>query len=198
MKKLIVSLFASLSAIGAAQAQTAADTGATKLAAEARPHAYVGLGLGVVSDTIAGGRRANAKIFGGYEFNQNWGVEAGLAGFRTSEFFAIDYRPDGSYDWGQGKVKSARAYLAGKYTVPLGDRFSAFGKFGLSYSQRKISAPIMGWNYTDRDTGLYAGLGAQYKLTGNLDAVVEYERYGKRKVSGPKADVYSIGLKYGF
>jgi OOP family OmpA-OmpF porin len=29
-------------------------------------------------------------------------------------------------------------------------------------------------------------------------AVVEYERYGKRKTFGPKADVYSVGLKYGF
>ncbi|MFC5549820.1 porin family protein [Massilia aerilata] len=197
MKKLRSSLLAGLCAIGAAQAQ-AIDAAPAPATAESKPHAYVGLGLGVVSDTIAGGRRANAKIFGGYEFDRNWGVEAGLAGFRTSEFVAVDYRPDGSYDVGQGKMKSARAYLAGKYSVPVSDRFSAFGKFGLSYSQRKISAPVMGWNHTDRDTGLYAGLGAQYKLTGNLDAVVEYERYGKRKVSGPKADVYSIGLKYGF
>jgi OOP family OmpA-OmpF porin len=198
MKKLILSVLASLSAIGAAQAQTTADSGPTKLTAEAKPHAYVGLGLGIVSDTIAGGRRANAKIFGGYEFNQNWGVEAGLAGFRTSEFTAWDWTPDTGYIFGKGYAKTTRAYLAGKYTVPIGERFSAFGKFGLSYSQRKTSAEMRGWNYTDRDTGLYAGVGAQYKLTGNLDAVVEYERYGKRKVSGPKADVYSIGLKYGF
>lgn len=198
MKKLIVSLFASLSAIGAAQAQTAADTGATKLAAEARPQAYVGLGLGVVSDPTASGRRATAKIFGGYDFTPNWGVEAGLAGFRTSEFTAIDYRQDGSYDWGQGKVKSYRAYLAGKYTMPVTERLSAVGKFGLSYSERKVSVSLPGWSFNDSDTGLYAGLGAQYKLARNLDAVVEYERYGKRKNFGPKADVYSIGLKYGF
>jgi OOP family OmpA-OmpF porin len=198
MKNLIISLLASLSAIGAAQAQTTADTSPARLGAETTPHAYIGLGLGVVSDTTAGGRRATAKIFGGYEFNRNWGVEAGFTRFRTSEFMAWDSTSDGGFDVSPGSMKTWRSYAAGKYTMPISEKFSAFGKFGLSHSERKVSVPKQGWSYTDRDTGLYAGLGAQYKLTKDLDAVVEYERYGKRKVYGPKADVYSIGLKYGF
>lgn len=194
MKKMMFALLAGLSAVGAAQAQTAASTLAAN--ADTAPHAYIGLGVGVVSDTVAGGRRANAKIFGGYEFDRNWGVEAGFTRFRTSDFYYWDGNQQGTVN--DGHVKSYRSYAAGKYTVPLNENFSAYGKFGLSYSVRKVSVPKAGLGYTDRDTGLYAGLGAQYKLTKNVAAVVEYERFGKRKENGPKADVYSIGLKYGF
>jgi len=90
-------------------------------------------------------------------------------------------------------VKSYRSYAASKYTVPVNENFSAYSKFGLSYSKRKVSVPKAGLYDTVRDTGLYAGVRCR-----NLAAVVEYERYGKRKENGPKADVYSIGLKYGF
>jgi OOP family OmpA-OmpF porin len=196
MKNLIPGVLAAFLAAGAAQAQTADGAPAAPAATDA-PHAYVGLGVGIVSDPTAGGRRANAKIFGGYEFNRNWGVEAGFTRFRTSEFTAINMRPDG-YDLAQASLKTSRAYLAGKYAVPINEKFSAYGKLGLSHSESKVSAGLPGWNYTVSDNGLYAGLGAQYKLTREIAAVVEYERFGKRKEGGPKADVYSAGLKYSF
>lgn len=195
MKNPILVLLAGCFTAGAAQAQTA---GAAGTALDATPHAYVGLGVGVVSDTTAGGRRANAKIFGGYEFDRNWGIEAGFTRFRTSEFTALNWSPDGAYEFAQGRMKTSRAYLAGKYAVPINEKFSAYGKLGLSHSESKVSAPLPGWNFRVSDTGLYAGLGAQYKLTRDIAAVVEYERYGKRKDSGPKADVYSAGLRYSF
>ena len=80
----------------------------------------------------------------------------------------------------------------------VNENLSAYGKFCLSYSERKVSVPKAGLYDTVRDTGLYAGLGVQYKLTKNIAAVVKYERYGARKQNGSKADVYSMGLIYDF
>jgi OOP family OmpA-OmpF porin len=191
MKKTMLAVLAGFLAMGGAQAQT---TAAASAAADTAPHAYVGLGVGVVSDPSAGGRRATAKVFGGYEFNRNWALEGGFTGFRTSDFLLWDGTQDGPVT--EGHVRSRAAYVAGKYTIPINENFAAYGKLGLSHSERKVSSPQ--WSFTERDTGLYAGLGAQYKLTRDLSAVVEYERYGKRKTFGPKADVYSVGLKYGF
>lgn len=195
MKKSMLALLAGLSAAALlanpAQAQATAAAGA---ATDTAPHAYIGLGVGVVSNPSAGGRRATGKIFGGYEFNRNWAVEGGITGFRTSDFLFWDGTQDGLVS--EGHVRSRAAYVAGKYTMPINEDFAAYGKFGLSHSERKVSTPQ--WSFTDRDTGLYAGVGAQYKLTRDVAAVVEYERYGKRKTFGPKADVYSVGLKYGF
>jgi hypothetical protein len=34
-------------------------------------------------------------------------------------------------------VKGFHSYLAGKLTVPVNDSFSAYGKLGIAYSERK-------------------------------------------------------------
>ena len=43
-----------------------------------------------------------------------------------------------------------------------------------------------------------ADAGLQYKLTENVALTGEYERYGKKKMLGAKADAFTVGLKYGF
>ncbi|MDT0131549.1 outer membrane beta-barrel protein, partial [Acinetobacter baumannii] len=53
-------------------------------------------------------------------------------------------------------------------------------------------------NWNDHDTGLYGAVGVQYALTKNVSLVGEYERYGKDKDNGAKADVVSAGVQYTF
>ncbi|HEX8784921.1 MAG TPA: porin family protein [Telluria sp.] len=180
MKQLILALAASIAALGVAQAQStdgaAGTTGVAPYASGFTPHAYVGLGAAIADDLDTGDYRGSPKVFGGYEFTPNWGVEGGYTKFHEKS----GYNSNGSY-------------VAGKYTVPLGERFSGFAKLGLQHSERTD------WSrQTDRDNGLYGGLGLQYALDRNLAVTGEYERYGKDKTSGAKADVYTVGLKYGF
>src|SRR5687768_8944488 len=85
MKKLIVALIASAAAMSAAQAQQ--DT----------PRAYIGAGVAtadreVSTSSISGatgvdadGYKASGKLFGGYEFNRTWGIEAGWTDYRSSD-----------------------------------------------------------------------------------------------------------------
>ncbi|MGZ5848602.1 MAG: porin family protein, partial [Ramlibacter sp.] len=133
------------------------------------------------------------KIFGGYETTPNWGVEGGY----------IYYAEETGVAWMPGnqlyalKSRGYSSYVAAKYTVPLGERFAAFGKLGVEHSERKTY--LAGSRLqTQRDTGLYGGLGVQYALGPKLALTGEYERFGRDKHSGAKADVFTVGLKYGF
>ena len=175
MKKLLLALFATTAAVGAAHAQTIPAT---------KPQAYIGVGAATADNKSVDEYKTNAKIYGGYDFDQNWGIEAGYTDF-------------GKENVSIGNVKGSGTYVAGKYTVPLGDRFSGYGKLGVSYNERKYSDGL-GSQVNNYDTGLYGGVGVEYKLNEKLAVNAEYERYGKDKEFGAKADVYTVGLKYGF
>jgi OOP family OmpA-OmpF porin len=172
MKKLLLALIATSAVAGVAQAQTTT------------PHAYVGIGAATADNKSSDEYKTNAKIYGGYEFDQNWGVEAGYTNFDKEDIPG-------------GNVKGSGTYVAGKYSMPLGDRFTGYGKLGVSYNERKYSSSL-GTQVNNYDTGLYGGVGVEYKLNEKLALNAEYERYGKDKQFGAKADVYTVGLKYGF
>jgi OOP family OmpA-OmpF porin len=172
MKKLLLALLATSAVAGAAQAQTTT------------PHAYIGVGAATADNQTTDSYKTGAKVYGGYQVDQNWGVEAGYTDF-------------GKENNGAGNVKGSGTYVAGKYTIPLADRFSGYGKLGVAYNERKFDNGL-GTRVNDYDTGLYGGVGVEYKLNEKLAVNAEYERYGKDKAFGAKADVYTVGLKYGF
>lgn len=81
--------------------------------------------------------------------------------------------------------------------MPVNDQFSAYGKLGVAYSNRKVEAND-GLHIDHHDTGAYAALGAEYKLNEKVSLVGEYERYGKSTDFGAKPDVVTVGVKYSF
>ena len=179
MKKVMLALLVGFCGVSAAQAQTTT------------PHAYIGAGVVGAENRTVDAWKAGGKIFGGYEFDQNWGVEAGYTRFgRTAFSYPLT---DGTLS---GSIKGDGAYAAGKYTVPLNDKVSAYGKLGVAYSERTYRSNFGALG--EHDTGLYASAGLQYKLTENVALTGEYERYGKKKMLGAKADAFTVGLKYGF
>ncbi len=185
MNKLITTLAASLAAIGSAQAQTSvADVSPAS-------RAYIGAAVSGVKNQSSDDWQAGGKLFGGYNIDQNWALEAGHSRFGNEDINAFS----GS-GFTTAEVKSSRTYIAAKYTMPVNAELSAYGKLGASYNETKFS--LMGDSYTDRDTGAYAALGVQYALAPNVSLFGEYERYGRKKEAGAKADVVSVGLQYGF
>jgi opacity protein-like surface antigen len=184
MKKLLITLLASLSALGAARAQTI-ENGSGQ--------AYVGIGAARSSIVYEGGHKTGAKLFGGYDFNQNLGIEAGYTRFgsvgATYEFATEQYRTS---------TRGNNSYVAGKYTVPINERFSAYGKLGLSHTVRNYQAIGYRDGYRESENGVYAGLGAKYKLNQNVSLNVEYEKNGSHKTFGPSANQWSLGISYGF
>jgi opacity protein-like surface antigen len=189
MKKLIVALLASAAAMSAAQAQTA----------NAQPRGYVGIGVatadhedfGGLSNFDSNGYKASAKIFGGVELDQTWGAEVGYTDFRKADF---NYNFNGAS--GTGSTKGYGYYVAAKGTIPINDQFSAYGKLGIQHSERKLET--VGLNFKDTDTGLYGAAGLKYKLNEQVALSAEYERYGKNKQFGAKADVWTVAASYAF
>jgi len=190
MKKLILALIAGTAAMGAAQAQTT----------QTQPRAYVGVGVatadhedssvGGLTNINSDGYKASAKIFGGYEFDQNWGAEVGYTDFRHSDF---NYANGVG---GSGRTKGYGYYVAGKYNYPVNDQVAVYGKLGLQHSERKLESPAL--NLKDSDTGAYGAVGVQYNLNQQVALTAEYERYGKSKDFGAKADVWTVGARYSF
>jgi len=185
MKKTIIALAVTLAAAGAAQAQTTAD---------ATPKAYVGIGVAAANNPNVDAYKAGVKLFGGYDFDQNWGLEAGFTRYGNTDFAGTINGQSES-----GHTRGSNTYVAGKYTLPINDRFSAYGKLGVGYTERHLSSTAgMSAGTKGSDTGLYAGLGAKYKLTENVSLNAEYEHYGKNDKVAPKRQQWSLGASYGF
>lgn len=176
MKKLMIALITTAALAGTAQAQTMAGRG------------YVGASAVTSKNTTVDAHKADGKLFGGYQFDDRLGVEAGWTNHHKTDFANGNVR---------GSTEGYGTYVAAKYTVPVNEQVSAYGKLGVSHNERKLSTNL-GQNFKDSDTGGYGGVGVEYKLNQNTALVAEYERYGKTKAYGARANVWSAGLKYGF
>ncbi|MEJ7807630.1 MAG: porin family protein [Telluria sp.] len=187
MKKLIFAVLAGVTAMTAAQAQVSSP--------------YIGLGvssaehnfkIGGAGTSTSDSPKAAGKIFGGFDVNPTFGVEAGYTGVgRADHTYTI-----GSTT-GTATTEGSRSYLAGKATMPLNEAFSVYGKLGAGYTKTKFRSTTLG-SADDSKTEVYAGLGGQYKISDKVALIMEYERYGKKKDVGAKADVFTAGARYNF
>lgn len=140
------------------------------------------------------------KLFLGYQFNPYFAVEAGY--FDLGEFsFTATTVPAGTL---RGSLKNhvgINLDVLGK--LPLGDRFSLYGRLGVQnskttalFSGTAVSNPAPSKNKTDYKLGL----GAQFDFTKNIGVRGEWERY--RVSDGfngrTDVDVFSAGLLYKF
>lgn len=186
MKKLIIALIAGCAAMSAAQAQNA-YVGAAVTTSDSN------FRIGGATNINSGGYKGSGKIFGGWELNDMWGVEAGYTDLRSVE---------GSYTLGNtaGRVQAdgSRTYLAGKASWPVNQQVSVYGKLGVAYNKIDVSTSTPNLSWEDDETDAYGALGAQYKLNQNVSLIAEYERYGSKKDWGAKADTWSIGARYAF
>lgn len=137
------------------------------------------------------------KLFGGYMFTPNFGVEgayynqgkARIAGTDPEAgSLSIDYKGDG-----------LGLYLIG--VAPI-DKFSVFAKVGLVSAKIKgeATSSVLGTaSESERHTNVGWGVGAGYEFSKNLGARLEYERV-RVEFQGEKnnADLVTIGLLYRF
>jgi len=191
MKKLIIALLATTAAMSAVQAQ------------EIAPRAY--LGVGVVGTDYEEGMRAGAtdtdidtykasgKIFGGYEFNRNWGVEIGHTDFRSAD---IHYNFAGVP--GNGQIKGRSSYVAAKFSTPLNEQFVGYAKLGAAHNKNELSAINASLSQRESDNTVYGALGVQYNINQDVSVIAEYERYGKNRDWGVNPNNFTIGAKYAF
>lgn len=163
---------------------------------------YVGIGLGqnnFTSDALTTSKissdksRSAQKLYLGYRFNRNWGVEAGYANLgRIKNTYAA-----GTFN---GEVRSV--YLAGIGRLPLTEKFALTGKVMMVSSRTKASsdssnaAELASLKGRKRNFVL-PSIGVEYAFTPAMSASVDLDQFGK--VSDKlKASMLSMNLKYHF
>lgn len=161
------------------------------------------LGSGLTATSIDNDERSRGyKLFGGYQFNKNLGLEGGY--FDLGEFgYRANTIPSGSLS-GNIKLRGLNLDLVG--TVPITDKFSAFGRLGVTRIESRDAfvgtgaVRVLNPNPSTRDNNLKVGLGLQYAFTPALSMRAELERYRVNDAIGNKGDVdmVSVGLVYRF
>lgn len=142
------------------------------------------------------------KIFGGYQFNKNFALEGGYFDLGQFGFNAIT-TPAGTLS---GNIRLKGLNLDAVGTLPITEKFSAFGRVGVNYAQATDSFSGTGAvgapnpNPSQREANLKLGVGLQYAFTESLAMRAELERYRINDAVGNKGDIdlVSVGLVYRF
>lgn len=194
-----------------------------QVAAAAEPGWYVGANVGqsnadmdnngVVASRLAEGFNTNRltkhdsdnafKVFGGYQFNNYFALEAGY--FDLGEF---GYKTFQDQPWAvftaDTKLRGMNVDLVG--FLPIGEKLSAFARVGVTRYDSKDSyrgfgaVTVVPFGDSDRDSSHKFGAGLQYDFTQNVSMRLESERYDIEDVMFRDTDVdmYSVGVVYRF
>lgn len=143
------------------------------------------------------------KLFGGYQLNKNFALEAGY--FNLGKFgYTATTIPPGTQT---GSIKLQGLNIDAVGMLPLDKKFSVFARLGLQYAQAKdefsstgaVGAPPSS-NINFKRGNYKAGLGVQYDFNRSLGMRVEAERYRIDDGVGNLGDInlYSVGVVYRF
>lgn len=158
-----------------------------------------GLGTASITDDD---RDTGFKVFGAYQFNENFALEGGY--FDLGEFgFLATTVPPGTLS---GTIKATGWNLDAVGILPFTEKFSAFGRLGLNYADVKDSFAGTGAVSvllpTAKESGASykIGVGLQYDFTERLGMRAEVERYRLDDAVGNMSDIdlLSLGLVFRF
>lgn len=142
------------------------------------------------------------KGYIGYQMNKYLALEGGY--FDLGNFgYAATTTPTGTLT-GDADIRGINLDLVG--TLPLTERFSAFGRIGVTRAETRDTFRGTGMVQVDNPNpreyanNLKAGLGLQYALTDSLSARLEVERYRINDAVGNRGDIdtATFGLVYRF
>ena len=143
-------------------------------------------------------RDTGVKLFGGYQFNKYFSLEGGY--FDLGKFgYTAKTVPTGVLN-GNIELKGFNLDTVG--ILPLGEKFSLFGRLGVDYAQSRDnftstgSVVVTDPNISNNVFNLKAGLGVQYNFTEVVGLRSEWERYRINDAVGSRGDVdmLSVGL----
>ena len=115
------------------------------------------------------------KVFGGYRFNENYGVEVGYAALGS---FSETVNVSGLSVQQNAKARSIFGAATGR--LPLNDSFALQARAGVSFG--KVSATNVlpaDDSVVGSKTSALIGVGLEYRPTANLALTLNYDTYGK-------------------
>jgi OOP family OmpA-OmpF porin len=159
---------------------------------------------GLATDVFSADDSDNAyKLFGGYQLNKYYAVEAGY--FDLGQFgYTATTTPAGSQT-GTIKLRGVNFDVVG--SMPVSEKFSVLGRLGVNYAQAKDTFTSTGAVSTPASpapkksaANYKAGLGLQYDFTRSLGLRAEAERYRINDGVENRGDInmFTLGLVYRF
>ncbi len=131
------------------------------------------------------------KVFGGYRFTENVGIEAGYAALGS---FSESVTVGGASATQDGKARSIFGAATGR--LPLSDSFALHGRLGLSAGKvRGTNVLPAGDDPTGSKTSVLFGLGAEYRPRPNIALTLNADSYGKLS-NKVKASALVVGLHF--
>ena len=132
------------------------------------------------------------KIFGGYQFNQHFGLELSWVDLGKASYSGRF----GALNVTGGSVETSGLNFSAVGTLPLGSNFALFGKIGFFAWESNASDVTGGFPFSGTEDGsdVSYGIGASFNFTKNLSMRAEWERF---KAVGD-IDLLSIGVVFKF
>lgn len=150
------------------------------------------------------------RVFGGYQFTQNFAVELGYSKF-TNATSKLNISNSAFSYTAKSSISTSAVDLVGKAILPLQNCFDVYGKAGVAYLSatdtvtQTFSVPGFGsGSFKDHDSAhhLYPtfGAGVDYNITKNLVADVSWSHIQKVGSSHElkNTDLFGVGVSYHF
>jgi OOP family OmpA-OmpF porin len=169
------------------RALLAAALGVSALSAQAADKGfYAGAGVGesIVDEQAYDDSDTAFSLFGGYQFNRYFALEAGYADFGKIE-------PDTTGP----SLEADTFYLTAVGSVPITDKFSAYAKAG--FHRWNVDDAIPGLTGTSDDSGTDPtyGVGVQYQVSDKIALRGEYSRFEMEDLD---QDLAQLQVRYDF
>ncbi len=144
-------------------------------------HMYIGANVGSAQIDVTGFDASTAfSVLAGHKFNSNFAAEVAYVNFGS-----VDVAPGDT-------VKSSAMSLSGVGSFPLNDQFSLFGKLGVA------STTVEGTGFSEKNTGVTYGVGAQFDFDRQFAIRAGYDAYKIGDAVKEDETVMSIGALFTF
>ena len=145
---------------------------------------YVGVKVGQFDLDVDGADKPTAYgVYGGYNFDPNFGIEAEYVGSDDADYYNgdIDAKSYGAYGTYRYQFPNTGLYAKGKLGVA---KTEIEGNYLVKDAERK--------SISQSDTSLAGGIGLGYSVNPNLSVEAEYDKLGS------DADLMTVGAQLKF
>ena len=147
-------------------------------------------GPGVSCDDTGGA----LKLYGGYQFHRNFGVELGIGGM--GEWVAQG--PGGRVEISTGVVEAL-----GLVILPVTEGFALYGKAGIyrANTEARANTFLLNGTFEETNADLTAGFGLRFEFARSFGVRLDWQRYfdvGGPDIGESDIGVFSIGLQLRF
>jgi opacity protein-like surface antigen len=196
ISSLIVSA-ASLVAVTGVQAQSSTPASGSGFSVGAPGNSYVGFGAGRSDYSLGNG----IGIFDSSEGDTAYNIRAGSY-FSNNFGFEAGYTDFGSVNRAGGSTKANGINLSLIGKMPLSESFNLLGKVGTTYGRTKVSSATGSGVAAgdEKGFGLSYGVGAEYLITPQWSAALEYDSHKLKFAGGndERVGVTTLSARYRF